>query len=147
MSMSQRVIGWGYEGKCGDDLLEFVNDNSAVAVVDVRLHAASRKPDFRKRALAERLERAGVQYLHLPQLGNPKDNREAFANPESREAQLAHERFVTEVARQPEAQDALGVVARIAEGGVVVLVCYEDDETRCHRSLVLAEMPSELVCT
>jgi len=144
MVHGQRVIGWGYEGKCADDLLEFVNENSAIAVVDVRLHAASRKPEFRKRALAERLERAGVRYLHLPELGNPKDNREAFARPGSPAAEAAHARFVNEVVRTPDARPALDEVVRLSGEGVVVVVCYEDEDSRCHRSLVMDELPALL---
>lgn len=142
---AQRVIGWGYEGKCVDDLLEFVNENSALAVVDVRLHAASRKPEFRKRALADRLERAGVRYLHLPELGNPKDNREAFSRPGSSEAKVAHERFLEEVIRTPEALAALDELVKLSLEGAVVVVCYENEDAHCHRSLVIRELPALVV--
>lgn len=139
MDEQTRITGWGYEGKSAEDLLEFANQRSVVAVVDVRLHAVSRKADFRKRALESTLADAGIAYRHLPALGNPKDNREAFAQPGSDAAAVAHQRFRDEVVSTSEARRALDEVAALAQTGVVALLCYEDEESCCHRSLILDE--------
>src|SRR5665647_729111 len=74
-----RLYGWGYAGHSVDDLVAFAQTRGVHAVVDVRLNPVSRKRGFSKRLLAAALEDAGLAYVHLPALGNPRDNRDGFA--------------------------------------------------------------------
>ncbi len=55
-----------------------LTDADVNVLVDVRLTPLSRKPGMSKRQLADALTAVGVEYLHLPALGNPRDNRDAF---------------------------------------------------------------------
>lgn len=67
----------GYEGT---DIERFVKTLTAVgieAVADVRAVPLSRKKGFSKNALQEHLEKAGIKYLAMQQLGDPKEGREA----------------------------------------------------------------------
>ncbi len=132
-----RVTGWGYEGRTVADLVEFARAIDAALVVDVRLNAISRKRDFSKARLSERLQEDGIRYLHLPELGNPKDNREAFAAPGSAANLIAHARFAHEVLDSDAGQSAVRLVAGAAERGPVILLCYERDEACCHRAPVI----------
>ena len=136
---NQQIIGWGYEGKSVDDLIEAANRFDAHMIVDIRMNAISRKKGFSKSRLRECLESAGLQYVHLRSLGNPKDNRAAFANPGTRDAQDAHSRFMTEILDAPEGQLAIHSLADFASGGNVIVLCYESDHSQCHRSIVIKE--------
>ena len=95
--MESGIAGWGYEGRAVADLVEFSKSIGAEWVVDVRLNPLSRKSGFSKRALAAALAEAGLRYLQLPELGNPKDNGAGFAETESVAGNTARERYRTEV--------------------------------------------------
>jgi uncharacterized protein (DUF488 family) len=135
---SRGVVGVGYESRQAE---QFVRDLTAAGVdvvVDVRLTPVSRKPGFSKRSLAERLSAAGIGYEHLPALGNPKDNRAGFAG-DAAELHAARARY-SALLSDPDAEDALARVATLASAGTVALLCFEADERRCHRHVVLTRV-------
>src|SRR5665647_1085675 len=130
-----RLYGWGYAGHSVDDLVAFAQTRGVHAVVDVRLNPVSRKRGFSKRLLAAALEDAGLAYVHLPALGNPRDNRDGFA---------AHARYAEEVLDADAGQDALRELTAMMNRGPVALLCYEADQVCCHRHLVIRAV-AELV--
>lgn len=144
MIMGANVIGIGYEGLDLEALVSRLRLRDVVTVVDVRLNPISRKRGLSKTALRERLIGEGIGYEHLPALGNPRDNREGFGELEGTEAREAREKF-DELLEEPVAQAALDRVLELAEAGTVALLCFEQDETRCHRELVLSALRSRLV--
>ena len=68
----------GYERRTVDELITALTEAAVEVLVDVRLTPLSRKPGLSKKRLAVLLQAAGIDYLHLPHLGNPRDNRDAF---------------------------------------------------------------------
>jgi uncharacterized protein (DUF488 family) len=138
--MGQRagdLLGWGYEGATPEDLIDFAERNGATVVVDVRLNAMSRKPGFSKRKLADRLSASGIAYLHLPGLGNPRDNRPGFWSPGTDEARAAHRAFRERVLESDNGRDALDQLLAVVQEATVVVLCFEDDPAKCHRTLIL----------
>ncbi len=137
MSVTPRtnIVGAGYEGR---DIATFVQDlvRSGVSLlVDVRLTPISRKPGFSKNALRQALSESGIAYEHRPALGNPKDNRAGFAGSAQ---ELEHARAVYSVRlRDARAQEALADLADAAARERVAVLCFEADQRRCHRDLVL----------
>ncbi len=126
------LVGVGYQG-C--DIDSFVGGLSVSTVVDVRLTPVSRKPGFSKRALASALGEAGIGYRHLPALGNPKDNRAGFGGGPD-ELALARQRYGL-LLSSAGAQEALAEIVSLASAGEVALLCFEADEQRCHRHVLL----------
>lgn len=137
LANATHILGWGYQGRTPDDLLDDVQRWGIKVVVDVRLNPVSRKPGFSKRRLVERLEAAGVRYEHQHALGNPRDNRAGFADPRGAEGVAARRRFVDDVLASEKAQTALAEVIEHASSGSILLLCYEADERCCHRALIL----------
>lgn len=133
---TDRILGWGYEGRSVDDLVRDADAARVRVVVDVRLTPISRKRGFSKTALAASLSSAGIAYVHLKALGNPKDNRPGFSNPHSAEGRNAHERFAAEVLSSDEARSAMAEVRKIAGHGPLFLLCFEADDATCHRALI-----------
>lgn len=128
--------GIGYEGLSIDTFVERLRAEGIAVVADVRLTPLSRKPGFSKRALAEVLAGVGIRYVHLPELGNPKWNRAGFAGDEcelGRAKQSYQGRLTHDGARR-----ALAELRALAENTTVGVLCFEADEERCHRSIVLA---------
>lgn len=133
----EQIIGWGYQGKSLEDLLSVVEQSNVRTVVDVRLTPISRKKGFSKTRLREALKGAGVDYVHARVLGNPKDNREAFAHPGTEESSKAHDRFKTDVLRSKDGEVAIHELVSLASEGNVLVLCFESDHSQCHRSLII----------
>src|ERR1700712_4712540 len=73
------IIGIGYEGQQVEDLVAGLKKWNVTVLVDVRLNPISRKRGFSRKGLTEALALHGVEYLHRPALGNPKENRAAYS--------------------------------------------------------------------
>ena len=142
--METNVIGVGYEGLDQDGLASKLRLRGVRTLVDVRLNPISRKRGLSKTALRDRLEADGIAYEHLPALGNPRDNREGFGEVGGKAAAEARNRF-TELLGSDAARDALDRVITLSEAGTVALLCFEADETRCHRELVLSALRDRVV--
>jgi uncharacterized protein (DUF488 family) len=125
------IIGIGYEGTAIDVFLADLRRRRIELVVDVRLNAISRKPGFSGKALAAALAAAGIDYRHEPTLGNPKDNRGGFR---------AGEPAAVAVMRTRLGSVGAGAIARLADDDRrhrVAVLCYERDERRCHRHVII----------
>ncbi|TDD68485.1 DUF488 domain-containing protein [Jiangella aurantiaca] len=126
------VIGVGYEGHTIESFVADLAASGVGLVADVRLTPMSRKAGFSKRGLAAALAAAGIDYVHLPALGNPRDNRVPFAAGDH----AARQRYADRLA-EPEGQAALDLLAEESAARLVALLCLEADQSRCHRQAVL----------
>ena len=130
------LVSIGYEGRDLDGFVEELSEAGVTMVADVRLTPLSRKPGFSKTRLGERLGQAGIDYLHLRSLGNPKENRPAFWEGRVEEGR---ERFRT-LLREPGAASALTELAGHAGRQRVAVLCFERDDHFCHRKVILDEV-------
>jgi len=121
----------GYERRTVDELITTLTRAAVEVLVDVRLTPLSRKPGLSKNRIATRLYAAGIDYLHLPQLGNPRDNRDGLRRGD--DAAVAKYR---DVLRTPEGQAALDQLLRLATHRRVAVMCFEREAAECHRSMV-----------
>ena len=126
----------GYEGLDVAVFLERLDQMQTELVVDVRLNPLSRKPGLSKTKLGEALAERGIGYKHFKSLGNPKQNRAAFAGDQ---LIIARERFRSLLSTS-EAQGALSEIALLARNQHVVLICFEKNEAQCHRAVVAEEL-------
>jgi uncharacterized protein (DUF488 family) len=125
------IVGVGYEGTTLDALVADLVARRIELLVDVRLNAVSRKPGFSRRALAAALDGAGIAYRHEPTLGNPTANRRGLRAGVPEALAVMRDRLATVGA---------GAVARLAadvRDRRVAVLCFERDETTCHRRLVI----------
>lgn len=134
------LVSIGYEGRSVEDLLNAIIEHRVETLVDVRLTPLSRKPGLSKTRLAASAEGAGVCYVHLPALGNPKDNREAFRDGRAREGCI---RFSKLMAR-PAAVAAMDQLEALARDQRVAVLCFERDHERCHRQVIVNELSDRL---
>src|SRR5258705_13848107 len=72
------VFTIGYEGMNIREFLLMLSEHHIEAVVDVRELPLSRKPGFSKTALAKSLNLAGLEYVHMVELGCPKLVRDRY---------------------------------------------------------------------
>lgn len=122
----------GYERRGGDELASRIKDAGVEVLVDVRERAVSRKPDFRAAALQARCDEVGIDYVQIPELGSPENQRKALR--ETGDIKAFHRRFRA-YARKHLAKP-LDHLAEVAKTRPVALLCYERCHENCHRSIV-----------
>ena len=61
----------GYEGLSINSFIDKLLANDIRVLIDVRNNPLSRKPGFSKSAFRDHLEKAGISYQHIPELGIP----------------------------------------------------------------------------
>ena len=137
------MIGMGYEGLSIEEFCSHVSTEGVSVVVDVRLNALSRKPGFSKNGLRAALAEAGVDYLHFPVLGNPRDNRDGFALPGSRAGDAARNRYRASISTA-DAMSAIAEITALASARVVGVMCFEKEQHECHRELVIERVEAAL---
>ncbi|MGQ2914053.1 DUF488 domain-containing protein [Microbacterium aurantiacum] len=138
------MIGIGYEGLNVDQLVERLLAKGIEVLVDIRLTPLSRKPGFSKRALSEALSAAGIRYVHDRRLGNPKDNRAAYADAASDAGATARARY-RELITSGDGADAVRDLAALSEEHTVAVLCFEADQAHCHREQVIAAVAGSSV--
>lgn len=124
------IVSIGYERRDVAEVVALLSDHEVDVLVDVRLNAISRKRGFSKTALASALQEAGIEYRHERELGNPKDNRDAFR----RGVEAARDRYRRHLSNGASA--VYDAVIELADTSTVALLCFERDHHQCHRSCI-----------
>lgn len=122
----------GYENDTQPAVIGRLRDAGVKVVIDVRAVASSRKAGFSKSLLASTLAEAGIDYVHLRQLGTPKPGRDAARAGRVDEMHEIFERHM----QQPESEAELARAGAIASERPAALLCYEADPAGCHRSIL-----------
>ena len=122
----------GYERSTLDDFVATLKVVNTDILVDIRERAQSRRPGFSKNALASALEAVGITYVHMPELGDPKEGRDAAR---SGNFDLFRQIF-GEAMKTPDAKAALSEIESLALSKNVCLMCFERDQNHCHRKIV-----------
>lgn len=128
----------GYEGARLDDFLATLKAVDVDLLVDIRERAQSRRVGFSKSSLSQALAEKNIEYIHLRELGDPKEGRAA-----ARSGDL--HRFLAIYHGVLDGAPARRAIAKIAElsiGRSVCLLCYERDHQTCHRKLVADQVES-----
>lgn len=137
------LVSVGYEGRTVEDLVEVMVKQRVQIVADVRLTPLSRKPGLSKTRLSAALEQAGIEYVHLRPLGNPRENRAPFW---SGAVGTGVRRF-QELMQEPTSAACLDDLAELARARRVAVLCFERDHDRCHRQVVTDEVTARSIET
>ncbi len=131
--MYTRLLIAGYEGQTIATFIQRLSFAGVELLVDVRALPLSRKPGFSKRALVSHLEEAGIDYVHLRKLGMPNHlRRQRHDLPDNRPILDAYEALL------PSQDEYVSLVVQMAGDRQVCLMCFESDESQCHRSRLAA---------
>ncbi|HVI31870.1 DUF488 domain-containing protein [Phenylobacterium sp.] len=132
----------GYESETQGAVIDRLKQAGVEVLIDVRAVAASRRAGFSKTLLAASLKDAGIDYVHLRQLGTPKPGRDA-----ARKGHIAEMRAIFEGhLAEPGAQLELAKATEIAREKKAALLCYEADHRGCHRAIVADRICEALGC-
>ncbi len=140
--MTHRLATIGYEQSTLDDVIARLKTAGVQIVIDVRAVASSRRAGFSKTLLAGGLNEAGIDYLHLRDLGTPKPGRQA-----ARAGRIAemHEIYRAHL-EEPAAQVQLAQACEVAEARTAALLCYEAEAASCHRAIVAGLIQGRIGC-
>ena len=130
---NRTIFTTGYEGLSLQNLTEMILDNDIEQLIDVREIALSRKKGFSKGLLSSHLDHTGVTYKHLPSLGSPKSIRHKLREDKN------YKTFFHQYKKHLKNKNALETITGlegIAKVQRTVLMCYEQDNKKCHRSTV-----------
>src|SRR4051794_20880305 len=92
----------GYERETQSQVISRLQAAGVEVLIDVRAVAASRRAGFSKTLLAASLAEAGIDYVHLRQLGTPKPGRDAARKGHVAEMRAIYEDHLKEPAAQLE---------------------------------------------
>ena len=133
----------GYEAADLADFIATLRVASVKRIIDVQQLAISRRKGFAKTALSAALADAGISYVHLRELGDPKAGREA-----ARAGNFGLFRTIfTSQMKTDGAQADLRTASRLVAEGGACLLCFERDHTGCHRSIVAQAIYDNLPVT
>jgi uncharacterized protein (DUF488 family) len=130
----------GYEGLTIDAFLNKLISNNIMAVVDVRNNPHSMKYGFSKKSFSYYIEKAGMKYIHIPELGIPSKMRKGLGKSISYE-KLFSKYEADLLPNQEQAKTQLRNL--IAKYSRIAMVCFEADHHFCHRNTLVEHLQKE----
>ncbi len=124
----------GHSTHALDEFLRMLHAHGVALLVDIRTVPRSRRnPQFNRDELPASLAAAGIEYIHLPELGGLRKPR-----PDSMNAAWKNESFrgYADYMQTPEFAFGLERLMDLARERRVAIMCAEAVPWRCHRSLV-----------
>jgi uncharacterized protein (DUF488 family) len=136
------VFTLGYEGLTIDAFLYKLIANNIMTVVDVRNNPQSMKYGFSKKSFSDYIEKAGMNYVHIPALGIPSALRKGLGESVSHE----HLFQTYEADLLPKQEDArIQLLGLISQYPRIALVCFEADHHFCHRHTLVEYLQKQTV--
>lgn len=131
---AQAIFTIGHSRHPLERFVELLQGAGVEVVADVRSRPRSRFPHFARGELARELERrAGIGYVHLPELGGFRDPLAESPNTALRERAF---RGYADHMQSPEFASGLSRLLALARTRRVTVMCAESDWRRCHRRMV-----------
>ena len=132
--MAQRnpIATLGHSTLTSRELLDILRKHHTGTLVDVRSTPYSRHvPQYNRETIRQFLEGAGIDYVYLGGSLGGRPSRNDLLTAEGRADYDL-------MAREPAFPKALERVERLADAGLVALMCTEADPLQCHRTLLVA---------
>ena len=129
----------GYEGEPQAAVIDRLKAAGVKVLADVRAVAASRRAGFSKTVLGSSLAEAGIEYVHLRDLGTPKAGRDA-----ARKGHIDEMREIfADHMQEPPSQLAFERLREIARDRPTALLCFEADHAGCQRAILAERLQAE----
>ncbi|MGA7192339.1 MAG: DUF488 family protein [Anaerolineales bacterium] len=134
------VFTIGYEGESIDSFLYKIISNNIMAIVDVRNNPQSMKYGFSKKSFSDYIEKVGLKYFHIPELGIPSEMRKGLGQA------ITYKKLFDKYESNllPKQNDAKAyLLSLIAKYPRIALVCFENDHRFCHRNTLVEHLKKE----
>lgn len=124
----------GHSTRSAEEFVALLKAHRIGLLVDVRTVPRSRhNPQFNRDTLPETLRKAGIEYLHLAELGGLRKARADSMNTGWRNLSF---RGFADYMETPEFEKGLARLTNPAETRRAAVMCAEAVPWRCHRSLI-----------
>ena len=123
----------GYEAETIDDYVNKLIKNNIKLVCDVRKNPISRKYGFSKSSMQKIIEKLGINYVHIPQLGIESEQRTELNTMEDYDKLFTIYEKTTLINSDKYLEEILNLVSKYKR---VALTCFEADYHMCHRARV-----------
>lgn len=136
MSETSNITVWtiGHSTRSAEEFLSLLQENNIQLLTDVRRFPGSRKyPHFNEPLLAATLRKAGIDYVHRPDLGGRRRGTADSKNTAWRNESF---RAYADYMESDEFQQAAHWLTEQASGQRTAIMCSEAVWWRCHRSLI-----------
>lgn len=134
------ICSIGYEGKTIDAFLNDLIQHNVSTLIDVRKNAFSMKKGFSKNQLKHFLEKVGISYLHLPELGvESKKRKNLNSRKDYRELFKEYKKTL------PLKKEKIEELEKLAEDNRIALMCFEANKDFCHRGVLSSFLNKEVV--
>ncbi len=120
----------GYEKLSFDDFLDRLLRYGIRRVVDVRANPVARRYGFHRSTLDRNLKSLDIDYVHVPELGIPGEERANLTTVADYSRLFA--RYESDTL--PKQKPAIAQVAALQREKPTALLCMEGDPEQCHRS-------------
>ena len=131
---SRLVLTIGHSNRAIDQFLSLLQAHGVKWLVDVRTIPRSRhNPQYNRESLPDCLQKLGIGYVHMPNLGGLRHSAKHSVNTGWRNASF---RGFADYMQDPKFVEAIDELVRLAQGTQLALMCAEAVPWRCHRSLV-----------
>lgn len=128
------VLTIGHSTRTLEEFINLLRAHGVSCVADVRTVPRSRhNPQFDKTSLPISLKKAGLGYVHFPQLGGLRHAAPDSVNMGWRNTSF---RGFADYMQTPEFENGLKDLIQLANHERVALMCAEAVPWRCHRSLI-----------
>ena len=130
----------GYSQKTVEDLVNSLKMARAKVLVDVRRNPQSMyKPEFNKEDLKKELSAKGIAYIHLPELGIPRELRDQVY-----EGTIEAQKILSQYEREVLKNGGLRTLQETVKGkGTFAIMCTEVDPINCHRHKIAEALSDE----
>lgn len=124
----------GHSTRSLEEFVHLLEAHGVTQVVDVRTVPRSRhNPQFNKATLPQALKKAGLRYLHMPELGGLRHSKSDSLNTGWRNVSF---RGYADYMQTPEFAKAIDELIKLAKQEKIAIMCAEAVPWRCHRSLI-----------
>jgi uncharacterized protein (DUF488 family) len=128
------ILTIGHSTRSIEDFIALLEAHGVRQLIDIRTVPRSRtNPQFNRDVLPTSLERVGIGYLHIPELGGLRRPRPDSLNTAWRNAGF---RGYADYMQTPEFRAALEKLIGLGRRSRIAIMCAESVPWRCHRSLV-----------
>lgn len=124
----------GHSTRPIDQFLSLLKENGVARLIDIRTIPRSRfNPQFNQKSLSESAPQAGIEYIHLEELGGLRHPRKDSPNKEWKNDGF---RGFADYMQTPEFNTAIVKLIDLASQKTTSIMCAEAVPWRCHRSLI-----------
>ena len=135
MPARKLIYSIGHSTRSGTEFIDILCAHQIAILADIRTIPGSRRnPQFNREELSEALQRAGIQYIHLPRLGGLR--KSIGARSPNQAWRNASFRGYADYMQTDEFEEGLGELLKLASRGRLAMMCAEAVPWRCHRQLI-----------